>query len=104
VARFDHIGLARLNVALGAVAVLDMEPTADDRAQLARLARVRLGDGLHRFGQRHPGWKVRRAAVELPILTTSTLVLGGVLVSSGESNAFEANPGMASLLAVGQGR
>jgi len=44
--------------------------------------------------QRHPGWKVKRAAVVLPILTTSTWVFGGVLVSSGESNDFIANPGM----------
>src|SRR3954454_3155865 len=51
--------------------------------------------GLTHSDQRHPGSNVIRAAVDPPIRTTSTRVLSGVLVSSGESKSRDCTPGTA---------
>src|SRR3954453_24263326 len=51
--------------------------------------------GLTHSDQRHPGSNVIRAAVVPAIRTTSTCVLSGVLVSSGESKSRDSTPGTA---------
>ena len=50
--------------------------------------------------QDQPGSSVRRAAVVSPIFTTSTFVLSGVRVSSGESKLRESTPATVGLLCV----
>src|SRR3954465_10589969 len=52
--------------------------------------------GLTHSHHRHPGWKVIRAAVVVPMRTTSTCVLSGVRVSSGESKSRDSTPGTAT--------
>jgi hypothetical protein len=44
--------------------------------------------------QVHPGSNAKRAAVVLPIRTTSTFVFVGVRVSSGESKLRACTPGI----------
>src|SRR3954462_11650880 len=51
--------------------------------------------GLTHSDQRHPGSNANRPTVAAPIRTTSTCVLSGVLVSSGESKSRDSTPGTA---------
>src|SRR5688572_7540016 len=48
--------------------------------------------------QRQPGWAVRRAALTLPRSTTSSCVLSGERVSSGESKLFTVMPAIPASL------
>src|ERR1700754_3653405 len=54
--------------------------------------------GLTHSDQRHPGSNANRPTVAAPMRTTSTCVLSGDLVSSGESKSRDSTPGMACLL------
>src|SRR5262249_5244557 len=56
--------------------------------------------GLTHSDHRHPGSIVNRAAVVLPMRTTSTCVLSGVLLSSGEPKSRFSTPAIVRLLCI----
>ena len=95
VAGLNDVRLARTDLDLGPVLVLDGQPAEVDNADMASLAALSSGDGLDTFRPAPPGSNVMRAAVVTPIRTTSTCVLSGVLVSSGASKSRDSTPGTA---------
>src|SRR3954451_10216987 len=59
--------------------------------------------GLTHSDQRHPGSNANRPTVAPPMRTTSTRVLSGVRVSSGESKSRDSTPAIEAPLVAGQG-
>ena len=94
-ARLDHVGVARADIGLGSVLVGDVDAAGLGDADVPDLAAVGAHDRLLASDHFQPGSNVMRAAVVPPTRITSTRVLSGVRVSSGESKSRVSTPATA---------
>src|SRR5215218_3780947 len=90
--RLDHVSVARPDLCLGSVLVCDMEPAGLSDAHVPDLAAVRAHDRLHALRPLPARLERHAGSGGAPTRITSTRVLSGVRVSSGESKSSASTP------------